>query len=88
MAKGKINVYETDTNSMKLEKWLLFEIGPRAFICTSMTATAILVLFVIVSFLDSGCHVDVISYIRAVLTNISRRGGGGEALHGCQVSAR
>ncbi len=45
VAKGKITVYETDTNSMKLEKWLLFENGPQAFIRTSMTATAILVLF-------------------------------------------
>lgn len=33
VAKGKINVYETDTNSMKLEKWLQFEIDPEAFIC-------------------------------------------------------
>lgn len=32
VAKGKINVYETDTNSMKLEKWLQFEIGPKALI--------------------------------------------------------
>ncbi len=45
VAKGKITVYETDTNSMKLEKWLLFENGLQAFIRTSMTATAILVLF-------------------------------------------
>lgn len=52
VAKGKITVCETDTNSMKLEKWLLFEIGPEAFISTSTTATAVLVLFVIVSFLE------------------------------------
>lgn len=45
VAKGKITVYDTDTNSMKLETPLLFEIGPEAFICTSMTATAIFVLF-------------------------------------------
>ena len=32
VAQGKITVYETDTNSMKLEKWLLLEIGPEAFI--------------------------------------------------------
>lgn len=50
VAQGKITVCDTDTNSMKLERRLLFEIGPEAFICTSMTATAILVLFVIVSF--------------------------------------
>ena len=42
VAKGKITVCDTDTNSMKLEKQLLFEIGPEAFICTSMTATAVL----------------------------------------------
>lgn len=41
VAKGKITVYDTDTNSMKLEKRVLFEMGPEAFICTSMTATAI-----------------------------------------------
>lgn len=49
VAQGKITVYDTDTNSMKLEKWLLFEIGPEAFICTSVTATAVFVLFFIVS---------------------------------------
>lgn len=40
-AKGNINVYETDTNSMKLDKSLLYENGPEAFICTSMAATAV-----------------------------------------------
>lgn len=60
VAKGKITVYDTDTNSMKLEKRVLFEIGPEAFICTSMTATAIFVLFVIVPFF---WEVSLISYI-------------------------
>ena len=46
VAEGKITVDDTDTNSMKLEEQLLFEIGPEAFICNSMTATAISVLFV------------------------------------------
>lgn len=41
-------MYDTDTDSMKLEKRRLFEIGPEAFICTSMTVSIILVLFVIV----------------------------------------
>lgn len=50
VAKGKIAVCDTDTNSMKLEKPVLFESGPEAFICTPMTATAISVLFVIVAF--------------------------------------
>lgn len=69
MAKGEINVYETDTNSMKLEKWLLFEIGPEAFIYTSMTATAILLLFVkmfSLFFLMCVCEEGVISYSLAV----------------------
>lgn len=70
MAKGEINVYETDTNSMKLEKWLLFEIGPEAFIYTSMTATAILLLFVKMFSLFSvcvcACEGGVISYSLAV----------------------
>lgn len=66
VAKGKITVYDTDPNSMKLEKWLLFEIDQEAYICTSMTATAILVLFINVSFLEST------QLATAVLTNISR----------------
>lgn len=36
VGKGKITVSDTDTNSMKLERRLLFEIGPEAFICTLM----------------------------------------------------
>lgn len=52
MAGGEISVDETDSYSMKLEKWLQFEIGPKAFICTSMTATAdsgfiVIMLFVL-----------------------------------------
>lgn len=50
VAKGKITVCDTDTNSMKLEKWHLFEIGPEAFICTFFA------LFVIVPFLGSGSN--------------------------------
>ena len=49
VAKGEINLDESDTNCMKLEKWLLLEIGPEAFIGTFTTATAILVLFVMES---------------------------------------
>lgn len=52
VAKGEINLDESDTNCMKLEKWLLLEIGPEAFIGTFTTATAILVLFV----MESGCN--------------------------------
>lgn len=53
VAKGKITVHETDTNSMKLEKWLLFLNWSGSIINTSMTATAILVLFVTVVLLES-----------------------------------
>lgn len=49
VAKGEITVCDTDTNSMKLEGQLLFEIAPEAFICSSMTATAIFVLFAMCS---------------------------------------
>lgn len=66
VAKGKISVDETDTNSMKLEKWLQFEIGPKAFICTSMTATAnfgfIVIRFVFFNFESV-----------QILTNISKK---------------
>lgn len=36
-ATGEINVDETDTNCMKLDKWLLYENGPGAVVCSSLT---------------------------------------------------
>lgn len=66
VAKGKITVHDTDTNSMKLEKRLQLGISPEAFICTSMTSTAVFVLFVIVALFA------LIGYILLQLRNISR----------------